>query len=178
MSSIKKLVQSYKDHISTPWRIGEAAPQRVIFCVYKQTDELAIRLKLGEFKEATKKSEHEWEHFDLTDSFADWFTSQKYTENYFKNPELMKGLLPNYGDFIYEKFKGFCNNKSVGPNAVVAISGVGSLYKFVSIKATLERISPLVPGKLLIFFPGTCKNDRYKLLDREENWDYLAVKIP
>ena len=40
MSRIKRLLQSYNKYISVPWRDDVAAAQRVIFCIYKENEEL------------------------------------------------------------------------------------------------------------------------------------------
>ena len=53
MSKIKRLTQSYGKYIVTPWRDDAAAPQRVIFCVYNETEELRLRAKIDEFEIVT-----------------------------------------------------------------------------------------------------------------------------
>ena len=49
MSKIKRLAQSYGKYISVPWRDDAAAAQRVIFCVYNETEERELRAKVDEF---------------------------------------------------------------------------------------------------------------------------------
>ena len=49
MSKIKRLIASYKKYIAIPWRSDAAAAQRVIFCVYNESDELRLRAKIDEF---------------------------------------------------------------------------------------------------------------------------------
>jgi len=41
----------------------------------------------------------------------------------------------------------------------------------------VDKLSPLVQGRLLVFFPGSCENDNYRLLDGYDGWNYLAVTI-
>ena len=43
MSRVKRLIQSYSKYISVPWRKDAAAAQRMIFCVYNETDERWLR---------------------------------------------------------------------------------------------------------------------------------------
>ena len=50
MSKIKRLTDSYGQFISLPWRDDTAAAQRVIFCVYPETEELRLRANLDEFE--------------------------------------------------------------------------------------------------------------------------------
>ena len=67
MSRIKRLTQSYSKYVAVPWRSDAAAAQRVIFCVYNETEELRLRAKVDEFEIATRAAGHEWALFDLTD---------------------------------------------------------------------------------------------------------------
>ena len=58
MSKIKRLLKSYNDYISVPWRDDAAAAQRVIFCVYSETEERSLRVKIDEFELTdTRKAE-------------------------------------------------------------------------------------------------------------------------
>lgn len=176
-SKIKRLVDSYARHIQVPWRDDAAALQRVIFCIYRETEELRLRARLDEFEMATRASGHGWHLFDLTDTFADWLASQKYAKSYFKKPELISTLLPRYQDHIAERFEAFLQTEAVDANAVVALTGVGSLFGFTKVKSIVDRLAPMVPGRLAVFFPGSYENNNYRLLDAYDGWGYLAVPI-
>ena len=80
MSRAKRLIQSYTSYISVPWRDDAAAAQRVVFCVYNETEELSIVAKVDEFEIATRQAGHNWAIFDLTNTFAVWLASQRYAE--------------------------------------------------------------------------------------------------
>ena len=90
MSKVKRLVSNYPRHIEVPWRDDAAAAQRVIFCVYPETEELRLRARIEEFELATTKSGHRWLLFDLTDTFAEWMASLKYAKSYYRDPTLLK----------------------------------------------------------------------------------------
>lgn len=96
MSRIKRLNRNYKRFIEIPWRDDAAAAQRVIFCVYNQSDELRLRAKIDEFEISTRDAGHGWWLFDLTDTFAEWLDGQRYKESYFQKPHLLSPLLPKY----------------------------------------------------------------------------------
>jgi len=177
MSKTDRLVQSYGNYIAVPWR-GDAAPdQRVIFCVYSENEELRLRAKIDEFEIATRNSEHEWALFDLTDTFPLWFSSQRYAENYFRNPELFSTLLPKYLIFIAAEFSTFLQEKKVDENCVVGVMGVGTLFGFLKVKEVVDKLAPMVKGRLLIFFPGSCESNNYRLLDAYDGWNYMAVPL-
>ena len=177
MSKIERLVTSYTRYIAIPWRSGAAAAQRVIFCVYHESDERRLRSKIDEFEIATKQKGHNWALFDLTDSFAQWMTGQKYALSYFKNPDLLVTLYPKYLDFIITKFSRFLERHQIDETYVVAIQGVGSLFGFLKVKEVVEKVAPLVSGRLLVFFPGSYEDNNYRLLDGYDGWNYLAVPI-
>lgn len=177
MNRIKRLTQSYSKFISIPWRNDAAAAQRVIFCVYNETEERWLRAKIDEFEIATRQAGHEWSIFDLTDTFAAWLTSQRYATSYFQKPHLLPTLLPKYLTYIVAEFDSFLQKKAFGAESVIALKGVGSLFGFLKVKDVVDALAPLVSGRLLVFFPGSFENNNYRLLDGYDGWNYLAVPI-
>ncbi len=177
MSRVRRLINSYSRFIAIPWREDAAAPQRVIFCVYNENDELKVRARIDEFEIATKQTGHDWLLFDLTDTFADWLASQRYAKKYFEKPYLLATLLPKYLEHIIQQFRQTLAENKAGENTVVALKGVGSLFGFLKVKDVVDKLAPLVSGRLLVFFPGTYENNNYRLLDGYDGWNYLAVPI-
>lgn len=177
MSRVKRMIQSYSKYISIPWRDDAAAAQRVIFCVYNETEERWLRAKVDEFEIVTRQAGHEWGMFDMTDTFAIWLASQKYAKSYFQKPLLLSSLLPKYLAFISDEFETFLQKHEIGPDSVVAIKGVGSLFGFLKVKEVVDKLAPMVKGRLLVFFPGSYENNNYRLLDGYDGWNYLAVPI-
>lgn len=177
MSKIKRLLQSYNDYISVPWRDDAAAAQRVIFCVYSESEERNLRVKVDEFELTTRENGHNWYLFDLTDTFAKWLSSQKYAKSYFQKQHLLTTLLPKYLAYISEQFSQYIADNNIDSNSVVALSGVGSLFGFLKVKDVVDTLAPQVEGRLLVFFPGSYENNNYRLLDGYDGWNYLAVPI-
>ena len=177
MSRVKRLIQSYSKYIAVPWRDDAAAAQRVIFCVYDETEERGLRTKIDEFDIATRQSGHDWAIFDLTDTFAIWLASQRYAKSYYQKPHLLSTLLPKYLGFIIDEFSAFLRKNEIGESHVVAVKGVGSLFGFLKVKEVVEKLAPMVKGRILIFFPGSFENNNYRLLDGYDGWNYLAVPI-
>ena len=177
MSKIKQLIQSYGKYVSVPWRDDAAAAQRVIFCIYNETEERRLRAKVDEFEIVTRQAGHEWAMFDLTDTFAMWLASQRYAKSYFQQPRLLSTLLPKYLSFITDEFEAFLQTNGIGSDSVVALQGVGSLFGFLKVKEVVDKFAPMVKGRLLVFFPGSYENNNYRLLDGYDGWNYLAVPI-
>jgi BREX protein BrxB len=177
VSKVKRLLNSYKKYISIPWRDDAAAAQRVIFCVYHETEERIVRAKIDEFEIVTRQAGHEWAVFDFTDTFAEWLKPQRYANSYFQNPSLLSNFLPKYMDFIDQQFSQFLIDHHANENSVIALQGVGSLFGFLKVKDLVDRLAPKVKGRLLVFFPGSYENNNYRLLDGYDGWNYLAVPI-
>ncbi len=177
MSKIERLKQSYSKYISIPWREDAAAAQRVIFCVYNETDERVLRAQIDDFGNITREAGHEWEKFDLTDTFANWLVSQRYAKSYFQKPHLLSTLLPKYLTFISNEFEKFLQENGISANSVVAIQGVGSLFGLLKVKEVVDKLAPMVTGRLLVFFPGNYEGNNYRLLDGYDGWNYLAVPL-
>ena len=177
MSKLRRLLSSYERFIRAPWRADVAAAQRVVFCVYDPTEERSLRAKIGEFELATGSAGHTWQHFDLTNTFAEWLSAQRYAAKYFDNPELLGNLLPRYLADLGQRFAEFLNDVGADDNSVVGVSGVGSLFGLCKVKDMVDAFAPQVTGRLLVFFPGSFENNNYRLLDGYDGWNYLAVPI-
>lgn len=177
MSRVKRLAQSYGRHIAIPWRADAAAAQRVVFCVYDENDERWLRARVDEFELATKRAGHDWALFDLTDTFPAWLSNQRYAKSYFQKPHLLATVLPKYLGYIIDEFDRFKVRHELDENAVLAIQGVGSLFGLLKVKDVVDHLAPLVPGRLLVFFPGSYENNNYRLLDGYDGWNYLALPI-
>ena len=176
-NKLKRLADNFSTHIRVPWRDDAAALQRVIFCVYDETEELLLRARIDEFELATKEAGHEWHLFDLTNTFADWLAAQRYAESYFKKPDLIATVLPKYQKFIVSSFEAFLAESGANEDSVVALQGVGSLFGLTKVKGIVDQLAPLVKGRLVVFFPGSYENNNYRLLDAYDGWGYLAVPI-
>jgi len=176
MGKIDVLLMNYEKAISIPWR-ELAAAQRVIFAVYLESDERRLNAKVTEFEIVTRNLNHGWREFDLTDTFSEWMHSQRYSKSYYKNPKLLSNVIHKYGDYIEEKFRKFIESGDLTDEHVVAISGVGSIFGFIKVRDLVDRLSPMVKGRLLVFFPGSYENNNYRLLDGYDGWNYHALPI-
>jgi Domain of unknown function (DUF1788) len=177
VNRVKRLLASYSNFIAVPWRDDSASAQRVIFCVYNETEELRLRARIDEFEIATREAGHDWYLFDLTDTFAHWLTAQRYAESYYRKPDLLATVLPQYLEHISALFGTFLRETGADDRSVVALKGVGSLFGLVKVKAVVDKLAPMVKGRMAVFFPGTFENNNYRLLDGYDGWNYLAVPI-
>lgn len=176
-SKVKRLLDCYLRHISIPWGSGVPSAQRVLFCVYPETEELRLRAGITEFALQTQAIGHRWELFDLTDTFAVWMAGQSYAEAYFAQPDLLPTLLHRYREHVEHAFSAFCSERAIDESTVVALLGVGTLFGFLKVKQVVDAIAPIVPGRLVVLFPGSNEGNNYRLLDAYDGWNYLAIPI-
>lgn len=177
MSKIDTLLENYQKHIRIPWRQDAAPMQRVWFCVYSEKDELALRAKLEEFELIAIQSDKQWLSYNLTDDFAQWLSAHSYARQYFEKPVLLKTIMPSFKAYLVARITECIQKGNANQDTVFAIYGLGSLYGFIKAKELVEKIAPLVKGRLVVFFPGSYENNNYRLLDGYDGWTYLAIPI-
>lgn len=176
-SRVDLLARSYVRHVGLPWDRGLAPAQRVWFAVYPKEDERRLRYKLEAFQVATVAAQKEWLLVDLTNSFARWIHSERYRDEYFRNPKMMSPKLPRFLDAAAEEIVGAAGGGQADEDTVVAVLGVASLFGFAQVSDLVPKVVPKISGRLLIFFPGTREGNVYRLLDAREGWNYLATPI-
>jgi hypothetical protein len=175
MSKLDQLIRRYEEFIGLPWQRGLAGSQRVIFVVYDKTEERRLRVRVDEFELATKKAGHSWTLIDLTDAFAEWMAGQEYRESYFQHPEDLTTLLPEFEEHLQQSIHQ--QLVDADENGVVALVGIGSLFGYLRVSSLVKGVAELVPGRLVVLFPGEYENNTYRLLDARDGWSYLAVPI-
>jgi hypothetical protein len=181
MSKIDLLCKNYQRICGLPWDRNVAGPQRVWLAVYDKEDERRLRLRMGLFEEATHHTGHQWHRVDLTDAFADWLCSPPYSdyaESYFEAPSRLGAApLAAFKKTVAGQITHALDTVERGEDAVVAVSGVASLFGFLRISEILPMIERHIRGRLLVFFPGVYEQDNYRLLDARDGWNYHAVPI-
>jgi Domain of unknown function (DUF1788) len=175
MSTIEGLLRAYEQRLRQPWQTGLSGSERVWLAIYDPAQERRLRLRLQSFAAATVAAGHEWRHVELTDAFAEWLTAQPAREQYFAKPERMAMRLRDFQREAAGRIRPAL--EEAGEGAVVAVSGVASLFGLVKVSDVMSMVSDSIRGRLLIFFPGHREGNNYRLLDAHDGWDYLAVPI-
>ena len=176
MGKIEDLAAEYERHICVPWQRTVAGAQRVVMVVYEKELERTLRARIAEFAYRTEAAGHEWVQHDVTTTFADWMAGLEYRDAYFEEPQdLMSKIEGEFRDAVLGPLRETL--RSAGENAVVALTGVGSLYGFLHVSEVVKAVEPDVEGRLLVFFPGSKDEHIYRLLDARDGWNYLAHSI-
>jgi hypothetical protein len=181
MTRIDLLRKNYQRICGLPWDRNVAGPQRVWLAVYDKEDERKLRLRMGLFEEATDHAGHHWSRLDLTDAFANRRCGPEnagYAEGYFESPELLDdGVLADFKASLVRQITKTLDGLEKAEDAVLAISGVASLFGFLRISEVLPLVEGHIRGRLVVFFPGVYEQDNYRLLDARDGWNYHAVPI-
>lgn len=176
MSQIEKLAKVYERHIGVPWHRTLAGAQRVMLAVYPKEKERLLRARVGEFQEATRRTDHEWTLVDATRWFAEWMAEHDYRDAYFENPDdLGMSLEGEFREAAEERLRDALD--AADDHTVVALLGIASLYGFLRVSELIRAVEPSIRGRLLVFFPGTKNENNYRLLDARDGWNYLAQPI-
>ncbi len=179
MSRLDRLVAEFEAVAARPWNPTLAGPQRVWMVVYDEADERRIRVRLGEFAHAAQTAGHPMRWCDLTGAFTDWMAEHDLRDEYFEYPEDLlvdKGPLVGFRAYVAERLRTVLAN--AGKEAIVGVSGVGSLFGLARVSEVVEAVHGDIQGRLVIFFPGTRSGNTYRLLDARDGWNYLALPIP
>jgi hypothetical protein len=176
-SRVDALAAAYGRHVAVPWTAGLSPPERVWFVVYPKEEERRLRYKIQAFHLATAHAAKKWIQVDLTDCFARWLDGEKYRDSYFKNPKMLAPKLPRFLEFAAGEVVEHAKAQGADEETVVAVVGAASLFGFAHVSELVPRIAANLPGRLLVFFPGTREGNAYKLLDAREGWNYLATSI-
>ena len=57
------------------------------------------------------------------------------------------------------------------------LTGLGTIFGFLRVSELVETLAPMVAGRLVVFFPGSYAEGRYRLLNAYDGWNYLATPI-
>lgn len=176
MGRIEQLSKKFEDHISLPWAQNLAPSERTQFIVYPKEEERRLRAKREMFQQACEKNGHGWKWVDLDNVFATWMATQDYATDYFSYPEdLRQKLDTDFTNYV----AGVIRQTLVTATAIdaVGVFGVGTLFGFVHVSAVLKRLEADIPGRLVLFFPGTYDKNVYRLLDARDGWGYMSLPI-
>ncbi len=176
MGKLDDLADRYADQVSVRWMPNLPGAQRVMLLVYERDIERALRARIGEFESRTRAAGHSWLLVDMTTWFAEWMISIDYVDSYFTAPELLDMKLE--GDFkkhVAKRLEAIIVGSD--ENTVVAVMGAASMYGFLRISELIRDVEQAIPGRLLMFFPGSKDGSNYRLLDARDGWNYLANGI-
>lgn len=178
MSHTAELTEKYGRFIGLEWLKSQAPAQRVIFLVYEAAEELKVRLFMDDFEAVTKAAKHSWKLIDIEGVFARWMAEQEYKDAYFESPEdFTEDQLEPFVEYVASYIVAEAGSFAKDPEAVVAVSGAGAMFGLASVHKIVEQAAREIAGRLVVFFPGSCSDNNFRLLDGHDGTGYLATVI-
>jgi len=101
----------------------------------------------------------------------------RYREAYFESPEDLEPALNDFADTVVKNIVDLLSSSEADKDTIVAITGLASLFGLTRASAVLEKVTSVIRGRLLVFFPGRHEGSLYRLLDARDGWNYLAIPI-
>lgn len=177
MSEVDDLIRNYQVEVKLPWRQSLSPAERVWFVVYAPRQERQIRLRLGDFESFTHQAGHGWQCIDVSNTFGEWMSQNPYKETYFARPNRARSLLPTFEKDLVVQVRQQIDSLALDADTVLALSGTSALFGLLRLSNLVRAIEDQVPGRLLVFFPGTYTHAQFRLLDARDGWNYRAVPI-
>jgi len=177
MNTTDRLIHNYERFVKLPWQAGLAGPQRVWFAVYPPTEERRVRAKLQQFELDTHAAGHRWQVVDLTHAFGQWLGGHEYRDAYLEDPAALSSVEDDFRDHVVARLREECSRAEADANTVVAVVGIGSIFGFASVSDVVGKVEASIRGRLLIFFPGEHRSQRYRFMDARDGFNYMAVPI-
>jgi hypothetical protein len=86
-------------------------------------------------------------------------------------------LRSDFLQYVAGRLREVLTAEDVNEDTVVAIQGVACLFGFTRVSLVLKEVVKDIRGRLVVFFPGEYEDNKYRLLDARDGWNYLAVPI-
>lgn len=176
MSAIDDACDAYERQLKLPWRDHLAGAEKVWMLVYRPDQERRLLQRIDRFETATVAAGRPWRQIDISESFEQWLGSHEYREEYLAEPENLEfGALDEFAQQLANDVREQLG--AVSPDSVCGLLGVASMFGLIRASRLIAEVAPAIPGRLLVFFPGSRDENNYRLLDGHDGFDYLAVPI-
>lgn len=176
MSEIDDACQAFARQLSEPWSAHLSGPERVWMLTYRPDSERRLRHRLPMFRTATEASQRKWQLIDMTTAFEDWLEQHEYRDEYLREPgSLQFGALDDFADRLVADVAH--QLREADGETVSVLLGCASLFGLMRVSRLIHSVAKEIPGRLLVFFPGSRQDNNYRLLDGHDGWSYLAVPI-
>ncbi|WP_436637660.1 DUF1788 domain-containing protein [Microbaculum sp. FT89] len=176
MNTFDDILAAYIKHVNLPWASDTPPAGRVWMVWYEKVLQRRFTGRLGEFEHATQKAGHGWHSIDLAPWFGRWIATHEFFDALIQQPKELRGLLPDIEDELVAEMKRAL--AACSSNDVLAVDGCGALFGVARVSTLISRIADVIPGRLLVGFPGKHAGGVYRLLDARDGWNYHAIPIP
>jgi hypothetical protein len=177
MNYVERLNEALRLQLRHPWTNDKSGGERVWFLVFEPQKLRTVLARKEMFRLTTEAAGKTWVEVDLTRAFGEWMANHRYAQRYFKRPSLATTLPGDFANSLVHMINQEITERGVDENTLLVLSGTESLYGIDKLSHVTRMIEDLVPGRLLVLFPGEYNEPQYRFLDARDGWNYLAVPI-
>ena len=164
MSEIDDLFRAFEGQLEEPWKINLAGEEKVWVLTYRPESERRLRQRLGTFQTATEAAGLKWQLIDMSNSLEELLERQEYRDEYLRDPAASHGgVRHQFADGLIKEVDA--QLAEADSQTVSALLGAGSLFGLIPISRLIQTVAKSIPGRMVVFFPGSFDGGAYRLPD-------------
>jgi len=176
LNTFDDILSAYTRQVQLPWAEDTPPAGRVWIVWYDKALQRRFTGRLGEFENATLSAGRSWRQLSLSSWFGRWIAKHEFFDALVNQPRELRGLLPDIESELVSTLRQTLQQCT--RNDVLAVDGCGSLFGIARVSNLIGRVADVIPGRLIIGFPGKHSGGVYRLLDARDGWNYHAIPIP
>ena len=177
MTYVERLTTALQQQLRHPWTPDRSGGERVWFLVFDPDKLRTVLASKAEFQHVTEAAHRRWVEFDVSERFGQWMAAHRYAKQYFARPNRASTLPDDFAAWLQDEIRRFITAEAVDDRTLLVLTGTEALFGINKLSHITRLIEDAVPGRLLVFFPGTFSEPQYRFLDASDGWNYLAVPI-
>jgi hypothetical protein len=174
---VERLNEALAQQLRHPWTQDKSGGERVWFFVFDPDKLRAVLARKEAFRQSAEAAGKRWEEIDISAAFGAWMAEHRYAKRYFARPKLATTIAEDFLKVLAADIATQIEQRQVDDQTLLVLTGTESLYGITKISHLTRSIEDLVPGRLLVFFPGQYREPQYRFLDARDGWNYLAIPI-
>jgi hypothetical protein len=177
MNYVERLNEALKLQLKHPWSSDRSGGERVWFLVFDPEQLRKVLARKDLFKLSVEAAGKRWIDLDIAAEFGTWMRDHRYAERYFQRPQLARSIADDFSKCLAERITTRIAESGADEASLLVLTGAESLYGITRLSHITSLIEDSIPGRLMVFFPGSYSDTQYRLLNARDGWNYLAVPI-
>lgn len=177
MTYIERLNEALKAQLRHPWSGDQSGGERVWFLVFDPDKLRSVIARKELFQLTTEAAGKRWVEVDLSQAFGHWMGAHRYAERFYARPSRAKAVPTDFAESLTEMIRQQIDEQHVDENTLMVLTGTEALFGINKLSHITRLVEDLVPGRLLVFFPGDYNEPHYRFLDARDGWNYLAIPL-
>ena len=177
MNSVERLDEVLKLQLRHPWSQDRSGGERVWFLVFDPDNLRKVIARKDLFRLTTEAAGKRWIEVDVSDTFGTWMGEHRYADRYFARPRRATTIVNDFATDLVADIARQIEAQEADDQTLLVMTGTEALFGITKLSHITRMIEDLIPGRLLVFFPGEYNEPHYRFLDARDGWNYLAIPI-